>query len=122
MNIGRASSSCVVRMFHAYWASSLSSGMLRNSASSTAPVAPSVSPIQMPPASAENRIANIVPVTVPIVALFHRRRLDAVILERQAEQRLNGAREELQRQQHHAERDHGFRDPQQRAGRDRGLA
>ena len=66
MNIGSASSSCVVRMFQAYWASSLSSGMLRNSASMIAPVAPSVSPIQMPPASAENRIANIVPVIAPI--------------------------------------------------------
>ena len=66
MNIGSASSSCVVRMFQAYCASSLSSGMLRKIASSTAPVAPSVSPIQMPPASAENRIANIVPVMAPI--------------------------------------------------------
>ena len=66
MNIGSASSSCVVRMFQAYCASSLSSGMSRKIASITAPVAPRVSPIQMPPASAENRIANIVPTTVPI--------------------------------------------------------
>src|ERR1044071_8177900 len=116
MNIGSASSSCVVRMFQAYCASSLARGIVRNSAGITAPVAPSVSPIQMPPASAENRIANMVPVTVPMGLrysyswLFHRRGLDAVIFQRQAEQRLDGAREELQRQQHHAERDHGLRD------------
>ena len=36
MNSGRASSSCVVRMFQVYWASSLSSGMSRKIASAAA--------------------------------------------------------------------------------------
>ena len=35
-----------------------------------------------------------------------------MILERQAEQRLDEARQELQREQRHAEREHGFGNPQ----------
>src|SRR4029079_9808079 len=52
--------------------------------------------------------------------LFYRRRLDAVILERQAVQRLDETREELQREQHHPERDDRFRKPQRRVRGDRG--
>ena len=60
MNSGSASSSWVVRMFQAYCASSLSSGMSRNSASSTVPVTASVQPIHRPPARKANSTTNMV--------------------------------------------------------------
>src|SRR5215204_5143535 len=116
MNSGSAKSSWVVRMFQAYCGSSLSSGMLRNSPSIRVPVMASVSPIQMPPASAVNSTPNIETTIVP-TRLFDRR-----ILERQAENGANRARRELQRQENHAEGDHRLRQPDRRVARVRRLA
>ena len=64
MNSGSASSSCVVRMFQAYCARSLSSGMSRNSASRTVPVTASVQPIHRPPARKANSTTNMVTMTI----------------------------------------------------------
>jgi hypothetical protein len=66
MKSGRASSSCVVRMFQAYCGRSLSSGMLRKRPSSRVPVIANVRPIQMPPASAEKSTPNMVRTMAPI--------------------------------------------------------
>ena len=98
MNSGSARSSWVVRMFQAYCGSSLSSGMLRNSPSISVPVMASVSPIQMPPASAANSTPNIEKTIVP-TRLFDRRGAHGVVLERQAENGADRARRELQRQE-----------------------
>jgi hypothetical protein len=66
MNSGNASSSCVVRIFHAYCASSLSSGMSRNSASRIVPVTARVQPIHMPPARNVNSTTNMTMTTISI--------------------------------------------------------
>src|SRR5215203_3302072 len=121
MNSGSAKSSWVVRMFQAYCGSSLSSGMLRNSPSIRVPVMASVSPIQMPPASAANSTPNI-ETTIAPTRLFDRRGAHGVILERQPENGAHRARRELQREEQHAEGDHRLRQPDRRVARIRGLA
>ena len=127
MNSGRASSSCVVRMFQAYWGSSLSSGMLRKSASISVPVMASVQPdphaageqAEQDPNMATTMISNR---RVRPGHSTTRCRPACAVLERQAEQRLDQARQELQGQQDHAEGDGGLRDPNRRLALDRGLA
>src|SRR5438445_1047697 len=137
MNSGRANSSCVVRMFQAYCGSSLSSGIERNIASSKVAVSARVKPIQRPPASSANRMANRLTTSMLMKLAFQRqerrrwpslcawsfdgRSLHAMIFERQPERRLDGARQELQRQQQHPEGDDGLRKPQRRVARRRQL-
>src|SRR5437588_1481020 len=122
MNNGRARSSCVVRMFQAYCGSSFSSGIDRNIASSKVAVSASVSPIQRPPASNANRMTNRLTTSTVIgcgvrrrewrlwwrARSFDGRGLHAMIFERQPERRLNGARQELKREQQHPEGDDGL--------------
>src|SRR3954469_5306727 len=121
MNSGSARSSCVVRMFQAYCGKSLSRGMLRNSPSSSVPVIASVSPIQMPPASAANSTPNIER-TIVATPLLDRRGAHGVILERQAENGADRARHELEGEENHAEGDDRLRQPDRRVARIRGLA
>ena len=71
MKSGSAKSSCVVRMFQAYCERSLSSGISLKTASINAPVMPSVRPIQTPPASSANRIANMARVIVSMASSLH---------------------------------------------------
>ena len=117
MNSGSASSSCVVRMFQAYCARSLSSGMSRKIASSTVPVTASVQPIHRPPARKANSTTNMT-MTISSITAYRapgsfgdRCRAHAEILQRQAEQGLEEARHELQDQQADAEGDQRLRDP-----------
>src|SRR5215510_9387665 len=107
MNNGSASNSCVVRMFQAYCASSLSRGMSRNTASSTVPVTASVQPIHRPPARKASSTTNM---TMTISSIFgyglariiprasfgDRGRAHAEILQWQAQRGLEEARDELQ--------------------------
>jgi hypothetical protein len=65
MKSGRATSSEVVRMFHAYCGSSLSSGIDRNAQSRLKAVSMSVSPIHRPPARAMNSTPNSVATMLP---------------------------------------------------------
>src|SRR5258705_12391636 len=129
MNSGSASSSCVVRMFHAYWAKSLSSGMSRNSARRIVPVTASVQPIHRPPARKANSTTNMVTTMISTAGYASRRAsfgdrtgTHVEILERQAEGGLKEAGHDLHRQKHDAEAHEGLRDPDQRAARHRGLA
>ena len=69
MNSGSASSSWVVRMFQAYCAKSLSSGMSRNSASRIVPVTASVQPIHRPPARKANSTTNMVTTMISMAGL-----------------------------------------------------
>src|SRR5712672_3287182 len=110
MNSGRASSSWVVRMFQAYCASSLSSGMSRNSASSTVPVTAKVQPIHRPPARKANSTTNMVTTMISMAgyalhpaSFSDRTGAHAEIFQRQAERGLKEAGDELDRQQDDAE-------------------
>src|SRR5713226_8034549 len=129
MNSGRASSSCVVRMFQAYCARSLSSGMSRKSASRTVPVTARVQPIHRPPARKANSTTNMVTTMISTAGYalhpesfgdFTGSHVD--VLERQAESGLEEPGHELHGQQNDAEADEGLRDPDQRAARHRRLA
>lgn len=94
MNSGRASSSCVVRMFQVYWASSLSRGMSRKIASSTVPVTAGVQPIHQAARQEANSTTNMVRTTSSIGYQLARKLLSdrtgahVEVLERQAEQSL----------------------------------
>src|SRR5215813_11018875 len=128
MNSGSASSSCVVRMFQAYCARSLSSGMSLNTASSTVPVTASVQPIHRPPARKANSTTNMTRTMASIVprrrrSLFgDRGRAHAKILQRQTKGGLAEARHELENEQADAEGHHRLRDPQRAFTGDRDLA
>src|SRR5258707_14118971 len=105
MNSGSASSSCVVRMFQAYCASSLSSGMSRNSASSSVPVTARVQPIHRPPARKANSTTNMVATMISMAGYASRRAsfgnrtgAHAEILERQAQARRKEPADELHRE------------------------
>src|SRR5207237_10888198 len=93
-------------------------------------------PSQRPPASSANRITNRLTTSMVMELAFRRRQrrwpslrawsfdgrsLHAMIFERQPERRLDGARQELQRQQQHPEGDDGLRKPQRRIARRRQL-
>ena len=69
MNSGSASNSWVVRMFQAYCASSLSSGMSRKMPSRIVPVTASVQPIHSPPARKANSTTNMVS-TIASIAVY----------------------------------------------------
>src|SRR5438874_3459390 len=128
MNSGSASSSCVVKMFQAYCGKSLSSGIERNIASSSVAVSASVRPIHKPAANSANRITNRATTSMVMESgirsqararSFDGRGLHAVVLQRQAEHRLDRAREELEREQQHAEGDDGLWKPQRGFARGR---
>ena len=91
MNSGSASSSCVVRMFQAYCARSLSRGISRNTASKTVPVTASVQPIHRPPARKANSTTNMT-MTISSISAYEspgsfgdRCRAHVEVLQRQAE-------------------------------------
>src|SRR6185436_14792578 len=101
-------------MFQAYCASSLSSGISRNSASRIVPVAASVQPIHRPPARKANSTTNMVRTTSRMTRARPESFGDfagahAEILQRQAERGLQEAGEELDHQQDDAEGDEGLR-------------
>src|SRR3954468_6856533 len=129
MNSGSARSSCVVRMFQAYCATSLSSGMSRKSASRTVPVAASVQPIHRPPARKANSTTNMVTTTISMggqvpcaPSLGDGAGTHADILEGQAQHRLQEPGGELNREKHDSEGHESLRYPDERSARDRGLA